>query len=428
MAEFNRANLIKRDGTSIIPVRPGDTFGVTNNTREVNSLDLAQAIYDKCDDARLIMVADSVPGGELITNGQDWTGATGATPPDNWSPATAGIFTIISDGGPSGDNCLKLEVNATPNTNPRLYHSFTAVVGQEYTLSFWCKYTSGTGCLIKCGSTTAGGEYYNSGYLTDAVWTYHQFTFIPTMTLVRFTISTVSGTIGHFCEFDNISCTLTCEDYSSKGHNGVFKGAMTSDDRVDRGSVFMYDPDGTDDYIDFGDDDDFSFGDGTDDSAFSVGMVFDNVSSANKVLLSKWLESAGSESREWLFYVQNNNTIQLILYDESANVTPRRTTDEAITQGMFFVVATYDGGGGATAANGISIYVNGVLVSSAATNSGSYVAMESLASPMFMGAYMTDIIVNPFDGDVGAVFLDASEWPAEKVWSMWLQVKGKYGL
>lgn len=31
MPEFNRANLIKKDGTSIIPVRPGDTFGVAND-------------------------------------------------------------------------------------------------------------------------------------------------------------------------------------------------------------------------------------------------------------------------------------------------------------------------------------------------------------------------------------------------------------
>ena len=46
---------------------------------------------------------------------------------------------------------------------------------------------------------------------------------------------------------------------------------------------------------------------------------------------------------------------------------------------------TYDGRGGATAANGITIYVDGVSVSLTRVNSPAYVAMENLTAPVQIG-------------------------------------------
>ena len=65
---------------------------------------------------------------------------------------------------------------------------------------------------------------------------------------------------------------------------------------------------------------------------------------------------------------------------------PYRLSDDALTEGWHFVAATYDSTGGATAANGIVLYVDGVAVDSTAHNEATYVAMEDTATKVRIGA------------------------------------------
>ena len=122
-------------------------------------------------------------------------------------------------------------------------------------------------------------------------------------------------------------------------------------------------------------------------NGFSVG-VWANVTNtaAGRAFLGKFDDTGAAELREWLFFVVPDDTIRLFLYDESANVSALRTSDAAITMGsMRFFVATYDGAGGATAADTITLYEDGVAIASTATNNGAYVGMEDLATVVSLG-------------------------------------------
>jgi hypothetical protein len=136
----------------------------------------------------------------------------------------------------------------------------------------------------------------------------------------------------------------------------------------------------------------WSRGNGTVDYPFSLGCwvnLRDKV--ANEHILSKWLTTTGLTKREW--YVSQTVTtgvISLFIFDESAAVSCKRATDSAApTLQWVFLTFTYNGVGGASAGNGIIMYVNGASVASTATNNGSYVAMEDTTTKVVVGASTT---------------------------------------
>lgn len=131
--------------------------------------------------------------------------------------------------------------------------------------------------------------------------------------------------------------------------------------------------------------DNLSFGDGSNDSAFSVfAWVYLDATASTQAIVRKGI--SGAADREWSLQYTATAKIQVAISDASANVTASRAVDSAIGAGWHFVAATYDGGGGATAADGITIYIDGVAVASTASNNGSYVAMENLAQNVGIGA------------------------------------------
>ena len=112
---------------------------------------------------------------------------------------------------------------------------------------------------------------------------------------------------------------------------------------------------------------------------FSLGLWINVASAGTCVLLSKWSSGGGPGSaREWNYQLGSGKP-ELLLYDDSVQKQPRRPGATAVVANTWaFVVATYDSGGGATAADGINIYVDGALDNGSATNDASYVAMEDL--------------------------------------------------
>ena len=138
---------------------------------------------------------------------------------------------------------------------------------------------------------------------------------------------------------------------------------------------------GTDEEADTPDAAFWSRGDGSNDSPFSVG-VWANVTdmALERNIFAKWDVTSGDQKREWRLSIDSSDKLFLRTYDESVNVGSRRESDAAITMDEFrFLVGTYDGAGGANAADTIALYDNGVVLASTANNNASYVAMEDLA-------------------------------------------------
>lgn len=147
---------------------------------------------------------------------------------------------------------------------------------------------------------------------------------------------------------------------------------------------------GTNRYGTLADHNRYSFGDGASDVPFSVFALVNVVNSAStKCLLGKWALGAF----EWALDITANSPfIVFSVRDVSAsNAQCFRASDAAISAGVWtFLAAVYDGRS-ANAADGMTLYVNGVAVASTATNNsgGTYVAMENGAEEVGLGVRNT---------------------------------------
>ena len=116
---------------------------------------------------------------------------------------------------------------------------------------------------------------------------------------------------------------------------------------------------------------------------FSVcAWVYYESTGSNQTIISKW----ASSNHEWRLYTNASGHLVFELEDQSANKNAYIEADTALTTGWHFVVGTYDGRGGSSAANGLDISVDNVTLTdvSRTTESG-YVAMENLTASVTIG-------------------------------------------
>ncbi len=157
--------------------------------------------------------------------------------------------------------------------------------------------------------------------------------------------------------------------------------------------------DTTDDLITITDNAMFSFGNGTTDIPFSIG-AWVKKAETNFGIITKW--GGATADREWGLTLQNT-TVYLSLFDSVAAVQCyRASAASSVATGVWaFILATYDGTGGATAANGITLYVNGGGVSGTATNNAAYVAMsDTTTTPKLAGDEVLGAFNKGYKGDV----------------------------
>jgi len=158
--------------------------------------------------------------------------------------------------------------------------------------------------------------------------------------------------------------------------------------------------DGVNDYVDLGDNNDFSFGDGSTDSAFSISAWIYRDGTTNDGIVAK----DASSNREWAFYIYSG-TLRMVLFDNSSGGYIGRRYGTTITNGEWHhVAATYDGGG---AASDIKLYLNGTQVDNQGNSSGSYTAMENKGAEVRIGSKESDPLY--FDGNIDEVAIFGSE-------------------
>ncbi len=132
------------------------------------------------------------------------------------------------------------------------------------------------------------------------------------------------------------------------------------------------------------DDDSLSFGNGVTDSPLTIETWFRPDTMARKQdLVSKWWEGA---VREYRLYIVPGE-LRLDLRDGSTQTTVSAIANNlaGLAGGWHHLAVTYDGRGGATAANGITFYIDGVVVPVTRYNNAAYVAMEHWTAPLQVG-------------------------------------------
>ena len=144
----------------------------------------------------------------------------------------------------------------------------------------------------------------------------------------------------------------------------------------------------------------FSFGDGSDDSAFSLhAWVKYTDNGLRQDIITKTFEGA----HEWELYVNTDDKIVFGLRDESTAGAVYITSNTTLTEDEWtFVVGTYNGQGGATAAGGLKIYVDWALDESTATNNADYDAMEDGAADLYIGG-ANGLTPTAVSGSIGTI-------------------------
>jgi len=122
--------------------------------------------------------------------------------------------------------------------------------------------------------------------------------------------------------------------------------------------------------------------DDTSGEPWSLGFWGTSTAAGSNMVMSKY---AGGNI-EWRFAVITGRG-QLEISDQSVQKYINRAGATQMSAGVLsFIVATYDGAGGASAADSIHLYFNGVLDDGSATNDAAYVGMENGTAKMEIGA------------------------------------------
>lgn len=144
--------------------------------------------------------------------------------------------------------------------------------------------------------------------------------------------------------------------------------------------------DGSNDYVEFADNDAFSFTNGTDDTPFSVSAWVKMEDATSFPILAKY--SATVALREFRFQFAGDDRLAANLSDTSGNLSSIQS-DETWTalEGQWVHVAmTYAGSANlSTAADGLELYLNGKLLVTTKFNSASYTGMTNTAQPLWVG-------------------------------------------
>jgi hypothetical protein len=177
--------------------------------------------------------------GSLVTNGLDWTGASGATQPTGWTVVNAGLWDIIDDGG-THTTALRVKVDATPVPNPRIKQSLATIIGQKYKFSFDFKHVNGH-LDFRLGSTEYGTDYEHWHIESNAGWTTYSKEFTATTAMTYYDFYFESSVDGEYSYVDLVTCTnltnhlgnlLVISDSTGHTIQGNIKAAGSSETKA----------------------------------------------------------------------------------------------------------------------------------------------------------------------------------------------------
>ena len=177
-------------------------------------------------DCQLAVLADTdttdLTGGNKITNGSDWSGASGSqssTAPTGWTAGNGATFAVETGNGADG-NYIRLynENNGGAGPNSYMYQSFTTVVGKTYNFSLTQIHRATITVYVRIG-----GSINVSSYSASQSWTSSSSntprrivgTFTATTTTTYISLGIISGTHNYTVGWDDVVVTEADENRSA---------------------------------------------------------------------------------------------------------------------------------------------------------------------------------------------------------------------
>lgn len=201
----------------------------------------------------------------------------------------------------------------------------------------------------------------------------------------------------------------TSDDLNTLNGQEVESGLLKNTN-LDEGTILDFN--GSSQYVQVADHNDFSFGDGaTTDSAFTFA-AWVLIRSAPSRIAGK---GTTTNDLEWQVAYGSAGNLGLIIYDANgSNYTQRYLSDPSVLINRWFhLVTTYDGSG----SSGIKVYVNGVRVDDGITTVGTYSAMHNTTAPLYLGKHVTTAS-GYLDGQMDDVRIYRRELSATEVFAL----------
>jgi chitodextrinase len=397
---------------------------------ELSGIESGLVAYWKLNEGSGITISDSSTGGNMATayNGTTWTAGGNMQPPviDTTPPVISGVL-----------------ISALTDT------TVTITFSTSERATGWVSYTSGSACPCIDVNSQGPGTAHTvqlTGLSPDDTYVYQpkatdaagnlglgptlQFTTLPpapdqtppTISLTSPTTTTVAGTVAVAATAtDNVAVigvqfkldgtnleaedttapysiswnttgvgdgphTLTAEARDAAGNVGSSLMALTVANQAPPSTPYFLSFDGVDDYAQVAGPLNLSFGNGTSDTPFTIETWIRPTNVALKQnLIGRW--GGDNASQEYKLCILGS-TIRIDLRDSSRSAVVSAYVNgdlTALNGAWHHIAVTYDGRGGATAANGITIYIDGVPATLARQNSAAYVAMQASTATLQIG-------------------------------------------
>lgn len=203
--------------------------------------------------------------------------------------------------------------------------------------------------------------------------------------------------------------------YYQLGDQSVSTGP-TSDYLVPNNSLqdYVFNFDGTDDYIDCGDSNTFSFGNSSTDSPFSISAWIYMDDATQFRIATK----SGTNGSEYSLINGSDDKLNFILYDTlgvSGNIRAKYDTALTSYQGQWIhVVGTYSGVNGQ---NGIELYLNGSLLTTIKVLNSPYTAMPNTTQPFEIGRSASSSYANGKFSNVSVFNTELSSTQVETIYN-----------
>ncbi|MDA9938785.1 LamG domain-containing protein [bacterium] len=223
-------NVGTTDGLSSFAYNKTDAAkGLTNhintdyNTGWMNG-DIKLATLSDTDDTNII-------GGNKITNGDAWSGASSSqssTAPTGWT-GEGGATWSTEAGGDGSYIRLYNENNGGAGPNSYMHQTITTVVGKKYTISATQYHHATITVYVSAGTGAGVGNLLNISYNSSSGATPKevQGTFTATGTTTYINLGIISGTHNYSVGWDNIVVTEAEEDRSVNGNGVQVFGTVT---------------------------------------------------------------------------------------------------------------------------------------------------------------------------------------------------------
>jgi len=199
-------------------------------------------------------------------------------------------------------------------------------------------------------------------------------------------LSSIGSIVGHWKCNDNLATTVVL-DADGNTHEGEVKGSSSynTDDLHNSGGIngcFDFTINLTGEaFIEIDSHNDFTFIEGTNGPFSIMAWAYFTAGADDQVIISKW----GGVQNEWKLMIDEtfgslSNVLRFEIYDQSATKSAYVVTKDTPSVGWHFVMATYNGIGGSSAAEGMKLYIDWVEWETTKITEVGYVAMENKAA------------------------------------------------